>query len=149
LPESSPSGYLPLVPEPPKTRSLVLILAKDLASRLATPTLVVDAGGMLVYFNEAAESVLGTSYADSGLHGYEDLAKTFKPQDDAGNKIPLKELPITVAVLERRPAHGTLSIQASDGVTRNLAATAFPLFAHKDELVGALSIFWERQDGES
>ncbi|MFN2543590.1 MAG: PAS domain-containing protein [Actinomycetota bacterium] len=137
------------MPDAPKTRSLVLILAKDLASRLATPTLVVDENGMLVYFNEAAESVFGTTYADSGLQGYEDLAKTFQPQDDAGNRIALKELPITVAVLERRPAHGTLSIEANDGVTRHLAATAFPLFAHKDELVGAISIFWERLDGEA
>jgi len=137
------------MPEPPRTRSLVLILAKDLASRLATPTLVVDADGVLVYFNEAAESVLGTTYADSGLHDYQDLAKTFKPQDDQGNSIPLKELPLTVAVVRRRPAHGTLSIVASDGVHRNLAATSLPLFAHPDELVGAIAVFWERQDGEA
>jgi PAS domain-containing protein len=136
------------MPEPPKSRSLVLILAKDLASRLATPTLVIDASGVLIYFNEAAESVLGTTYADSGLHDYEDLAKTFKPQDDHGNPIPLEELPLTVAVVQRKPAHGTLSIQAGDGVQRNLAATSLPLFAHQDELVGALALFWERREGE-
>jgi PAS domain-containing protein len=136
------------MPHPPRTRSLVLILAKDLASRLATPTLVVDADGRLVYFNEAAESVLGTTYADSGLHDYSDLANTFKPQDDEGNRLPLKEMPLTVAVVQRKPAHGTFSIVASDGVRRRLAATALPLFAYPDELVGAISVFWERQDGE-
>jgi PAS domain-containing protein len=136
------------MPDPPRTRSLVLILAKDLASRLATPTLVVDADGKLLYFNEAAESILGTSYADSGLHDYEDLAKTFRPQDDEGNRVALKDLPLTVAIVERKPAHGTFCIKASDGVRRLLAATSFPLFSHPDELVGAISVFWERQDGE-
>jgi PAS domain-containing protein len=136
------------MPEPPRTRSLVLILAKDLASRLATPTLVIDADGKLVYFNEAAESVLGTTYADSGLHDYEDLAKTFKPQDDEGNRVPLKDLPLTVAIVERKPAHGMFSIVANDGVRRRLAATSLPLFAHPEELVGAISVFWERHDGE-
>ena len=137
------------MPEPPRTRSLVLILAKDLASRLATPTLVVDADGKLVYFNEAAESVLGTTYADSGLVDYEDLATTFKPQDDEGNWVPLKDLPLTVAVVERKPAHGTFCIKATDGVRRRLAVTSFPLFAHPEELVGAIAVFWERQDGEA
>lgn len=40
-------------------RNLVMILARDLTSRLATPAFVVDADGTLAYFNEAAEPVLG------------------------------------------------------------------------------------------
>jgi PAS domain-containing protein len=150
LAAGTPTRYRSLtMPEPPKARSLVLILAKDLASRLATPTLVVDADGVLVYFNEAAESVLGTTYADSGLHDYEDLTKTFKPQTRDGAPIPLKELPLTIAVVQHQPAHGTFSIVASDGVRRELEATSLPLFAHKDELVGAIALFWESQDGEA
>ena len=54
------------MPEPQQTRSLVLILAKDLASRLATPVFVVDHEGSLLYFNEAAEPVLGVPYAETG-----------------------------------------------------------------------------------
>ena len=132
--------------EPPKSRSLVLILAKDLASRLATPVIVVDAEGRLVYFNEAAEPVLGTTYATSGFTTAEEIARTFKPQDDDGNPIPLADLPLTIAVLERRAAHSHLTILAEDGEKRALEATAFPLLAHTDELVGAMAVFWEREE---
>jgi PAS domain-containing protein len=130
--------------EPPKTRSLVLILTKDLASRLATPVMLVDAEGMLVYFNEAAEPILGTTYSDSGFRSPSEVAKTFEPRDDEGNLIPIQDLPLTIAIVERRPAHGNLSIQAGDGVKRHLAATAFPLIAHTDDVVGAVAVFWER-----
>jgi len=47
-------------------RELILILARDLTSRLATAAFVVDADGTLAYFNEAAEPVLGASYAETG-----------------------------------------------------------------------------------
>ena len=46
--------------------SLPLILARELAANLATPMFLIDAGGMLVYFNEAAELLLGKSYAEIG-----------------------------------------------------------------------------------
>ena len=135
------------MPEPPKTRSLVLILAKDLASRLATPVMLVDADGMLVYFNEAAEPILGTSYSDAGFRSPEEVAKTFEPRDDDGNPIPIQDLPLTIAIRERRPAHGGLVIQAGDGVKRRLAATAFPLMAHEDDVAGAVAVFWEQDEG--
>src|SRR5438270_1634198 len=118
-------------------RNLILILARDLASRLATPVFVVDHEGTLLYFNEAAEPVLGQSYAEAGEMRGEEWAKMFSPRDDDGTPIPLEELPLGIATLEHRPAHRSISIHAADGVERRLAITAFPLFAHRDEFVGA------------
>jgi PAS domain-containing protein len=132
------------MPEPPRHHNLVLILAKDLASRLATPVFVVDGEGTLLYFNEAAEVVLGTTYADAGGTKAEEWTKGFDPLDENGASIPLEELPIGVAVKDRRPSHRELTIRGGDGVRRDIAATAFPLFAHTDELVGAVAVFWER-----
>jgi PAS domain-containing protein len=129
----------------PKHRSLVLILAKDLASRLATPVFVVDHEGTLLYFNEAAEPVLGATYAEYGETRAEEWAKAFEPRDDDGELIRLEELPLGVALVEHKPAHRSLTIRAGDGVQRRLAITAFPLFAHKDEFVGAVAVFWERE----
>lgn len=46
--------------------SLPLILARELAANLATPMFLIDADGMLVYFNEAAELMLGRSFGEVG-----------------------------------------------------------------------------------
>jgi PAS domain-containing protein len=135
------------MPDAPKNHNLVLILAKDLASRLATPVFVVDHEGSLLYFNEAAEAVLGVSYAQAGEMRGEEWAKLFAPTSEHGRPLPLEELPLGIAVLNHRPAHRTLHIQAGDGAHRHLAITAYPLFAHKDEFVGAMAVFWE-QDPE-
>mgnify|MGYP003694529215 CR=1 FL=1 len=44
--------------------------------------------------------------------------------------------------LRRRAAHGRFLITSVDGVEREVAVTAFPLFAHTDEFVGIVTIFW-------
>ena len=38
------------------------------------------------------------------------------------------------------------STRGADGITRPIEATAFPLLAHTEELVGAIAIFWERAE---
>jgi hypothetical protein len=55
----------------------------------------------------------------------------------------LSEIPLGVAILERRPDHGIVRIRGVDGVRRRIEVTAFPLFAHEDECLGAIAIFWE------
>jgi len=45
-------------------RNLVLILARDLAEKLATAMFLVDHEGTLVFFNETAEQILGRTFAD-------------------------------------------------------------------------------------
>ena len=60
-----------------------------------------------------------------------------------GTSMPLEEIPGGIAMLEQRPAHRQLRMTALDGIQRELSVTAFPLLAHKDELVGVVNIFWE------
>ncbi len=127
-----------------RQKDLVLILVRDIAARLATPMFVVDANGALVFFNEAAEQVLGQTFADAGEMPAEEWAAAFSPTDDAGQTIPLRKLPLGVALYEGRPDHGTFTIEAADGVHRELAVTAIPLHTHPDELVGAVALFWGR-----
>lgn len=47
-------------------KSVVLILARELASNTATPMLLLDRHGTLVYFKEPAEAIFGTRYEAVG-----------------------------------------------------------------------------------
>jgi PAS domain-containing protein len=124
--------------------NLVLILARGLASSIATPIFLVDPAGNLVYFNEPAEEVLGQSYAEAGELSPEEWGTMFYPEDpDTGEKLSPEALPLTVALTERRPSHRPIAITGLDGVRRTIAITGFPLFARTDEFVGAVAIFWE------
>ena len=139
--------YGPSVSEParPSHRHIALILAKDLAANVASPMLLVDPEGNLVFFNEAAEKLLGRPYAEAQMSRAE-LAKTFKPVDDAGKPIPLQDLPLAHAFRSGIPSHGHLRIEAVDGQVRDLEAIGLPLFAQKDQLVGGIAVFWERAE---
>jgi len=55
-----------------RQKHLVLILAREFASNLATPTMITDERGYLVFFNEAAEEVFGRSYAEVGEMPYDE-----------------------------------------------------------------------------
>jgi PAS domain S-box-containing protein len=124
-------------------KSLVLILARDLADKLASAMFVVDHEGTLVYFNEPAERILGRSFADVGPAAMQDWAIAFGPLTVEGRPLTLDELPLTVALRERQPVHKQLAVTTPSGEVRQIAATAFPLFARTDEFEGAAAVFWE------
>jgi len=46
-------------------KHLVLILAREFASNLATPTLLTDERGLLVFYNEAAEEILERPFSEA------------------------------------------------------------------------------------
>jgi PAS domain S-box-containing protein len=128
-------------------KSLVLILTRELADKLASAVFVVDADGTLLFFNEAAEEILGRTFAEAGLMSLSEWTTAFFPSDPEGD-LPPEELPLVVALQERRPSHRRFRIQGLDGQERHIAVTAFPLFASRDDCVGAAAIFWEHP-GES
>jgi PAS domain-containing protein len=139
-----PEAYGPGVSDDSTQQNLVMILARDLTSRLATPSFVVDADGTLAYFNEAAEPVLGRTYAESGELKAGEWATEWDPTDLEGRPVPLEELPLGIAFREGRPAHRPLRITGADGVLREIEVTAFPLCPQHDVIVGAIAVFWER-----
>ena len=130
-----------------RQKHLVLILAREFASNLATPTLITDERGCLVFYNEAAEEVVGRSFAEVGEVPLEEWTPQFSPRTlDTEEPLPLERRPTGIALYERRPAHERFRITSIDEVDREVAVTAFPLFAHADELVGTVTIFW-RESG--
>jgi PAS domain-containing protein len=132
-------------PAPPTQRHIALILAKDLAANLATPMLVVDAEGVLVFFNEPAERILGQPYAEAQMNTA-DLARAVRPVDEAGDPIPLEDLPLATAFRTGIPSRGAFWIEAADGRRRFLEVVGIPLFSQVDRLVGGLAVFWERAE---
>jgi PAS domain-containing protein len=126
-------------------KNLVLILAREFASKLATATFLIDAAGRLVYFNEPAERILGRSFAELGELGEADWASLLAVEELDGTAMPSEARPAAIALRERRPAHHSFRLTALDGLPREISATAFPLLASADELVGVVSIFWERE----
>ena len=124
-------------------RSLVLILARDLADKLATAMFLVDREGTLVYFNEAAADILGESFGEAGRMRVEAWSTAFRPFHDGAEALAPDDLPLVIALRRRVPAHRDMKIQGLDGEVRDIAVTAFPLFAREDEFVGAAAIFWQ------
>ena len=124
-------------------KQLVLILARELASNLATPTFIADERGMLVFYNEAAETVVGAAFAEVGEVAMDEWTSSFSPRTlDHGEPLAPEQRPARIALDERRPVHQRFRATNRDGVELEVAVTAIPLFAHADEFVGIVVIFW-------
>jgi PAS domain-containing protein len=124
---------------------LEVILMRELADHLATPVFVVDAEGDLLFYNEPAERLLGTRFDETGRLAFQEWSTVFKPTNAAGMAIPSDQLPLAIAVRERRPAQGAMWIRGMDGEHRELTVTAIPLQGQWGEHLGAAAIFWEAE----
>jgi PAS domain-containing protein len=127
-------------------KHLALILARELASQLATATFIADADGNLVFYNEAAEKILGRTYAEAGAMPASEWPALFRVEDLDGTPLPLEKLPGGIALAEQRPAHARICIVGLDGERRAISVTAMPLFAHPTDVVGMVAFFWEDGD---
>jgi len=133
---------------PGSPKSLPLILARELASNLATPMFLLDAGGMLVFYNDAAAILLGRSFAELGEIPSGEFGEALQLATPDGEPVRRRDSPAGVAFFERRPAHETLLATAYDGVRRQYEATAYPLIGAAGEMHGVVAVFWEGAPGE-
>lgn len=124
-------------------KHLLLILARDLASNLATPMFVVGRAGDLVFYNEAAEQILGRRFGVAGELNREQWATLWNPEELDGTPIELGELPLGVALKSQQPSFRSFRITGLDGEKRDISVVAYPLLASADEFAGAIAIFWE------
>ncbi len=122
-----------------------LILARNLMSSLSTPTFLVDEGGVLVFYNEAAGALLGKRFEEIGKVGPDEWGTVFGPVDADGRAIPYEELPLVIAVRQGRPAHSRFTIRSTDGHLHEIEVSAFPILtAHGTR--GGMAIFWPVAD---
>jgi PAS domain-containing protein len=124
-------------------KPIELILLKELVSQLGYPVTMVDAEGRVIFLNQPAEELLGRRHNDTGELPIKDLAELFAPLDADGNPLPLEELPIRVALRDRRPKQGQLYVHDAEGKPHRITTTSIPLDGQGGTLLGAMSIYWE------
>ena len=129
-------------------KPLELILARNLMSALSTPAFLVDEGGILVFYNEAAGALLGKSWEELGTVGPQEWGSLFGPFDESGEPIPYDELPLVRAVRDDRPAHAEFEIQSADGTRHHVEASAFPIQTTHGSR-GAIAVFWPASTNEA
>ena len=120
-----------------------LIHAQKFGATLTTPVFVVDRDGTLLYYNQAAEHVLGRKFDETGSMPASTWSRLFLPTDEAGMPLMPEALPLMVALNENHPACGTLWIRGIDNVQRCISVAAFPITDERPKLIGAVAFFWE------
>lgn len=120
-----------------------LILIRQCASSLAAPIWLMGLDGNLVYYNEAAEQVLGKRFDEAGEVLGRELATLFQTTAEDGSAIDAEDLPINIALSHGRPAYLPMRICGLDGVWRKIEVTAFPVVGQGGLQLGAVAIFWE------
>ncbi len=124
-------------------REVELILMRQWASYLAMPIFMVGSNGSLLFYNEAAEKLLGRPWEEAGQMTLEELPSMFQLQNvDRSTLIP-DQFPLHVALRQRHPAHLRIRYRALNGVWRTVEVTAFPLEGQGGRHLGAVAIFWE------
>jgi PAS domain-containing protein len=147
---SAVSGASNSGPSSSAPRSLPLILARELAANLATPMFLLDADGMLVFYNEAAALLIGRPFGELGEIPSSDFASTLNMASPDGEKLRSRmDSPAGIAYLEHRPAHATLWVTNYAGKRLLVDATAYPLFGNEGVMHGVISVFWENHDGKA
>jgi len=124
-------------------QDIELSLSQQLAEHLAMPIFIVNPGGDLIYYNEPAGLILGTRFAETGAMPASEWSTKFHPVDQSGESIPPDDLPLVIAITERRPAHMIFWIVDLDGNLRQLEVTALPLIGQEGNFLGGMAIFWE------
>ncbi|MGH2466158.1 MAG: hypothetical protein ACRDGL_00260 [Candidatus Limnocylindrales bacterium] len=130
-------------------RDIELILARQLAGQLAVATLLVDAGGDTLFFNEPAERIYGRRFDEVDALPGDERSAILAPLRRDGRPVPLDQLPSNVAIRDRRPTHAAFQMHGLDGVLRPIEATAVPLESAGGRVLGALVFFWIQDDDET
>jgi len=127
-------------------RPVELILARGLMSNITTPAFLVDVQGTLVFFNDAAGELLGLRYEEAGPMELAQWGTRFMPLSEDGEPLAPDDLPLAVALRERRPVHLAFGVRSAQGDERQIEVSAFPIVGNAG-LRGAMAIFWDATAG--
>ena len=124
-------------------KPIQLILARQLASSLATPILIVDTEGTLIFYNEAAETILDQRFDETGEMSADAWSGLFAVADEARKPVAAEDRPTMMALSERKPFSRTVWMRCGHREWLHVNITAFPLIGQEGQFLGAQMIFWE------
>jgi PAS domain-containing protein len=123
-----------------------MILTRQLAGYLSVPLFLVDPTGDLLFYNEAAEAILGRRFEETGAMPAEVWSSIFTPVDEQGQPIPPEDVPLMITLATQRPAYKRFYIQGMNGVRRHIEVAAIPIAGLQGEFLGAAALFWEIEE---
>src|SRR4051812_50050615 len=89
---------------------------------------LLDARGVLVFYNDAAARLIGKPFGEMGEIPAEEFGAHLQSRTPEGEPVRRRDTPSGIAFFERRPAHMTLAVTAYDGDDRLSHGTTVPLF---------------------
>jgi PAS domain-containing protein len=125
-----------------------IILLRQWATHMAIPIWIAGMDGHLVFYNEPAEQLLGVRFEDAGEMHVEQLSDLFSVLDEYGNAIPPEDIPLSVALLQRKASHRALRYRALDGVWHDADITAFPIDGQGGLKLGAVALIWKKNGAD-
>jgi PAS domain-containing protein len=125
----------------PTQRPLELILARNLLSSLSTAAFLADRSNAIVFYNEAAGTLLGRRFEEHGTLSADEWLSEFGPLDEHGEPIPLEEQPINIALRANRAAHARHRIRSLGGAVHDVEVTGLPIIG-AGGFHGAMVFFW-------
>jgi PAS domain-containing protein len=125
------------------SKPIQIILARQLASCLAMPILLVDTDGTLIYFNEPAEAILNQRFDETGEIAVDTWTTLFAMKDEQLNPIAQEDRPTMLALSGRKPVSRTVWMQCGHRDWKRMHVTVFPLIGERRQFLGAQMIFWE------
>lgn len=124
---------------------LEMILARQFGDSLGMPCFLVDPEGNLLFYNEAAESVFGLRFGETGGMRVEEWATVFSPTDIDGNPIVPEDLPLVRTILTKSPEFGSFYINSLEGDRIYITVSSFPIMGRPDRLLGSMAMFWKTE----
>jgi len=127
-------------------KAIEIILMKQLAEHLAIAMVIVDNDGDLLFFNEAAERILGRRFEEVRGMRRGQWLHAVKAQLADGSAIQLDDRALIKAVDRNQPSHVRFHIRGLDDVLREIEGVAIPMFGQSGRKLGAVGIFWQTQE---
>ena len=125
-------------------QKIELILMRQLADSLSFAAFLTDTQGNLLFYNEAAEELLGRRFEETGVMPVEKWSTIFNPVDESNNPMPPEKLPLVKTLTTQRPAHGSFWIKSLKGDIKKISVTSIPLIGRPNRFVGAVAFFWKK-----
>lgn len=117
------------------------ILTRNLSEHLLTPVLLLDERGALIFFNEAAERIVGRPHDDLGEVGTRWPA-LLHLVDDGGRDAPPERVETLRVLGAREPARHDVRLRVAEGGTESFVVWTLPMIGREGEYLGSILSFW-------